>query len=296
MKPPLQKSPISQEHAFVIKHLKEAHFDHNWHFHSEYQVFIVLNGTGTKFIGDHVSPFTPGEVVITGPNLPHLWRSDHDYFESKGMMTEGIVIYFHENFLGSEFLQKTEMHRIRQLLARASRGLEILGSTRDMVRKMMFQLLEEKDFDSVLMLLQLLNVVSSTNEYRLLSSQGYANNLRDMDTERMNRVHEFVMKRFREKITLDEAAAQANMSPTSFSRYFKNHANKTFSHFLTEIRIGYSCKLLQKSEAAISEVCYASGFNTLSNFNRQFKSVTKYTPLEYKKLFLTESTEYTERI
>ena len=285
MKPPLQKSPIPQEHAFVIRHLRETHFDPNLHFHSEYQVFIVLKGTGTKFIGDHVSPFKPGEVVVTGPNLPHLWRNDHEYFEAKGMMTEGIVIYFHENFMGNEFLQKTEMHRIKQLLTRASRGIEIQGQTRDHVQRMMFRLLEQKEFESVLMLLELLNVLAATTEYRLLSSQGYSNNLRDTDTERMNRIHEFVMKKFREKITLDEAASHANMSPTSFSRYFKNHANKTFSHFLTEIRIGYSCKLLQEGDNAISEVGYASGFNTLSNFNRQFKSLTNYTPLEYKKIY-----------
>jgi AraC-like DNA-binding protein len=288
VKPPLQKSPISQEHAFVIKHLRETHFDPNWHFHSEYQVFIVLKGTGTKFIGDHVSPFKPGELVVTGPNLPHLWRSDHEYFESKDLMTEGIVIYFNENFLGSEFLQKTEMHRIKQFFTRASRGIEIQGKSRETVQKLMFGLMEQKEFESVLSLLQLLNLLASTTDYRLLSSQGYSNNLRDTDTERMNRVHEFVMKKFREKITLDEAAAEANMSPTSFSRYFKSHANKTFSHFLTEIRIGYSCKLLQESDSAISDVCYASGFNTLSNFNRHFKSVTKYTPLEYKKMYSTQ--------
>jgi AraC-like DNA-binding protein/quercetin dioxygenase-like cupin family protein len=283
VKPPLQKSPIPQEHAFVLRHLKEPHFDANWHFHSEYQIFVVLHGTGTRFIGDHVCPFKPGEVVVTGPNLPHLWRSDHEYFESRGLMTEGIVIYFHENFFGSEFLNKTEMHRIRQLLTRASRGIEIHGATRELVRQMMFQMREEKNFESVLTLLHLLNVISNTNEYKLLSSKGYSNTLKESDTERMNRVHEYVMKKFKEKITLDEAASQANMSPTSFSRYFKNHANKTFSHFLSEIRIGYSCKLLQESEATISEICYASGYNTLSNFNRQFKSVTNYTPMEYKK-------------
>lgn len=284
MKPPLQKSPIPQEHAFVIRHLK-GNFDPNWHSHSEYQIFIVLKGTGTRFIGDHVKPFKPGEIVLTGPNLPHLWRSDHDYFEAKGMTTEGIVIYFHENFLGSEFLQKTEMHRIRQLLMRAARGIEFTGATRETVARMMSKLIEQKDFESVLALLQLLNVLSHSSEYKLLSTKGYSNTLKASDTERMNRVHEFVMKKFREKITLDEAASHANMSPTSFSRYFKNHANKTFSHFLAEIRIGYSCKLLQESEAAISDVCYASGFNTLSNFNRQFKSLTNYTPLEYKKIY-----------
>ncbi len=289
MRPPLQKSPISPDHAFVIRHLKENHFDANWHFHSEYQIFTVLKGTGTRFVGDHVSPFKPGETIMTGPNLPHLWRNDHEYFENKGKETEGIVIYFHENFLGNEFLQKTEMHRIRQLLMRASRGIEILGHTRQRINQLMQRLPELKDFEGVLGLLQILHMLSQTQEFSLLSSKEYANTLREGDTERMNRVHEYVMKRFRDKISLTEAASQANMSPTSFSRYFKNHANKTFSHFLAEIRIGYSCKLLQETEASVSEVCYASGFNTLSNFNRQFKSITRYTPLEYKKIYLKQN-------
>jgi AraC-like DNA-binding protein len=285
MKPPLQKSPIPKEHAFVIKRLKETHFDSNWHFHSEFQIFTVLKGTGTRFVGDHVSPFKPGELVVTGPNLPHLWRNDHEYFESKGLTAEGIVIYFHENFLGGEFLHRQEMHRIKQLLSRAARGIEIFGQARDAALKLIFQLMVQKDFEGVMTLLQLLNLLSQTAEYKLLSSNGYSNTMKQGDTERMNRVHEYVLKKFREKITLDEAASQANMSPTSFSRYFKSHANKTFSHFLTEIRIGYSCKLLQESEAPISEVCFASGFNTLSNFNRQFKAVTNYTPLEYKRIY-----------
>lgn len=273
----------------MIRHLKENHFDANWHFHPEYQIFTVLKGTGTRFVGDHVSPFKPGEVIITGPNLPHLWRSDHEYFDNKEMDAEGIVIYFQENFLGDDFLQKSEMHRIRQLLAKAGRGMEIVGHTRTRVVEMMSELTELKEFDAVLGLLQLLHVLSQSQEFSLLSSSGYSNTLRESDTDRMNRVHEFVMKKFREKISLTEAASHANMSPTSFSRYFKNHANKTFSHFLAEIRIGYSCKLLQETEASVSEVCYASGFNTLSNFNRQFKSVTHYTPLEYKKIYFKQT-------
>ena len=101
----------------------------------------------------------------------------------------------------------------------------------------------------------------------------------------MNSVHAYVMKNFREKITLDSVAAIANMSPTSFSRYFKIHANKTFSDFLTEIRIGYSCKLLIGQKINISQVCYDSGFNTLSNFNRQFKAFTHYNPVEYRRKY-----------
>src|SRR5688572_19641468 len=124
----LQKSPISVDRAFEYKYLQAPHFDPNWHFHSEYQLFIVLKGTGTRFIGDHVHAFKPGDLVLTGPNLPHLWRSDLEYFEgNKELWTEGIVIYFPEDFFGNLFLQKMEMYHIRQLLTKASRGISFRG-------------------------------------------------------------------------------------------------------------------------------------------------------------------------
>ena len=286
MKAPLQKSRISPDRSFEVKFLKAPHFDPNWHFHSEYQLFIVLRGTGTRFIGDHVTPFTPGDLVFTGPNLPHLWQSGHEYFEgNKAVWTEGIVVYFHEDFPGRELLQKKESYRLRQLFARSQQGIRFIGKTQQKAARMLEGLLQAKDFDGVLALLQLLHFLAASGEYKLLSSAGYTNLLKASDTERMNKVHAYVMKNFREKITLDDVAAIANMTPTSFSRYFKTHANKTFSDFLSEIRIGHSCKLLLEENKDIAQICYESGFQTLSNFNRQFKSVTAYSPLAYRKKY-----------
>ena len=287
MKPALQKSPISENQAFEVKYLKESHFDPNWHFHSEYQLFTVIKGTGTRFVGDHVSPFKKNDLVFTGPNLPHLWQSDPEYFNSdKEFWTEGIVIYFHENFIGHDFLHKNETYKIKQLFLKAQRGMEITGQTAEEAQAFMRELLVLEDFERMLTLLKLLHLLSNASEYTLLANEGYSNLLKETETGRMNNVHAYVMKNFREKITLDEVAAIANMSPTSFSRYFKMHANKTFSDFLTEIRIGYSCKLLVEKKISIAEACYESGFNTLSNFNRQFKEVTHHSPLEYRKKYL----------
>jgi AraC-like DNA-binding protein len=286
MKPALQKSPISENHAFEVRYLTAPHFDPNWHFHSEYQLFIVMKGTGTRFIGDHVSPFKKGDLVFTGPNLPHLWQSDHEYFNGdKELMTEGIVIYFPENFLGNDFLYKNEMYKIKQLFLKAQRGLDIFGTTAEKAIDLILDSLKVEDFDRILTLLNLLNLLANSSEYKLLASEGYSNSLTETETDRMNRVHAYVMRNFREKITLDSVAAIANMSPTSFSRYFKTHANKTFSDFLTEIRIGYSCKLLIGQKINISQVCYDSGFNTVSNFNRQFKAFTHYNPIEYRRKY-----------
>lgn len=282
----LQKSPISPDRAFECHYLKAPHFDPNWHFHSEYQLFIVLSGSGTRFIGDHVEPFKSGDLVLTGPNLPHLWRSDPEYFEGdKARWTEGIVIYFPEDFFGNQFLQKLEMVQVRQLLTRAESGISFRGKTADMIRRMMVALLEARDFDSILRMLNILQVLAQSDEFQVLANPGYSNSLKESDTERMNKVHAYVMKNFREKITLEEVAALASMTPSSFSRYFKTHANKTFSEFLTSIRIGYSCKLLLEKKMKISQACYDSGFNTLSNFNRQFKTFTHCSPLAYRNRY-----------
>lgn len=286
MKPALQKSPISENHAFEAKHLVAPHFDPNWHFHPEYQIFLVLKGTGTRFIGDHVTPFKKGDLVFTGPNLPHLWQSDHEYFmENHELMTEGIVIYFPENFLGKDLLQKNEMYKVKQLFQVAQRGMEFFGETQQRVSELMHRVMHVADFEQILMLLNLLNIISNSSEYKLLATEGYSNSMKETETDRMNRVHAYVMKNFREKITLDDVAAIANMSPSAFSRYFKVHANKTFSDFLTEIRVGHSCKLLTSQTINVSQVCYDSGFSTLSNFNRQFKAITHYSPLEYRKKY-----------
>jgi AraC-like DNA-binding protein len=283
---PVQKTPISENDAFEVKYLTAPHFDPNWHFHSEYQLFLVKKGTGTRFIGDHVSPFKSGDLVFTGPNLPHLWQSDLEYFNGdQEYITEGIVIYFPENFLGKDFMNLKEMYKIKHLFQKAQRGMVIYGHTSDQAITILEGLLDVEDFDRILILLNLLNLLANSSEYKLLASEGYTNSLKETETDRMNRVHAYVMKNFREKISLNEVAAIANMSPSSFSRYFKIHANKTFSDFLAEIRIGYSCKLLISQKMDIAQVCYDSGFNTLSNFNRQFKALTHYNPLEYRKKY-----------
>jgi len=224
--------------------------------------------------------------VFTGPNLPHLWQSDHAYFENNSSLNAaGIVIYFPENFLGKDFLYKNELYKVKQLLQDAQRGMEISGETYLQVSNMMRAILNLKDFDRILTLLNLLNVIANSTDHKLLATEGYFNSMKEAQRDRMSRVHTYVMKNFREKINLEDVAAIANMSPSSFSRYFKNHANKTFSDFLIEIRVGHSCKLLTNQKINISQVCYDSGFSTASNFNRQFKKITHYSPLEYRRKY-----------
>ncbi len=286
----IQKSSIPKSNIFVIKELNALHFDPDWHFHPEYQLFVVLEGKGTRFIGDSIKPFKEGDMVFMGPNLPHIWRSDHAYFaKNKLLRTRGIVIYLQENFLGGPIDQIEEMAKIHYLFQRSSRGLEVKGITNKQVTKMIISLTTLKGVESIIQLLKILDTLAKSKDCLPIAHAGYVNLYKENEKDRMNKVIAYVMKNFKNKISLNEVADLANMTHTSFSRYFRSRVNKSFSKFLCEVRIDHACKLLHEDEKSIIQVSFESGFNTLSNFNKQFKDLKGQTPLMYKK-------EYTKQL
>lgn len=286
MKPLLEKSIESLNQSFLVKKLQEPFFDPNWHFHPHYQLFTVIKGTGTRFIGDDIRHFEEGDTVFLGPNMPHLWRSDRNYFEKESQLqTEGIVVYFKEDFLGNDFFEKPEMFDIKSFLKNSERGLDLKGTLGAEMVSDLKELLGLTGFEGISKLLNILHKLSVTNDYQYISSSNYTNTHKISETERMRIVHEYVLKHFKENINLSTVASLSNMTEAAFCRYFKSRTNKTFSDFVKEIRIGNACKILQDENKSISQTCYESGYNTVSNFNNQFKSLKGVSPLQYQKLY-----------
>ena len=325
MKQPLRKDLEPVAASFIVKEQVEPHFDPNWHFHPHYQLFLVVEGTGTRFIGDSIKPFGPGDLVFLGPNLPHLWRSDQAYFikpcptlstepglvdacpqtnpadTTQPLMTRGIVVYFSGAFLGEHFFEKQEMAALRHLFDQARQGLEWTGATRDQTEARLKELVAQPvGFGRILKLLTLLNDLSHSTDYRILTSPGYTNTMKSADPaeagnevnerperayRRMQLVHDYVLSHFTDDLSLDAIADMAGMTAPAFCRYFKAHANKTFSCFVSEVRIGHACKLLMNGTMSITQISFDSGFRTLSNFNRQFKDITGQTPSRYVKTY-----------
>ena len=286
MKPLLEKSIESLNQSFLVKKLQEPFFDPNWHFHPHYQLFTVIKGTGTRFIGDDIRHFEEGDTVFLGPNMPHLWRSDRNYFEKESLLkTEGIVVYFKEDFLGNDFFEKPEMFDIKSFLKNSERGLDLTGTLGTEMVRDLNELLGLTGFEGISKLLNILHKLSVTNDYQYISSSNYTNTHKISETERMRIVHEYVLKHFKENINLSTVASLSNMTEAAFCRYFKSRTNKTFSDFVKEIRIGNACKILQDENKSISQTCYESGYNTVSNFNNQFKSLKGVSPLQYQKLY-----------
>ncbi|MDX2069008.1 MAG: AraC family transcriptional regulator [Haliscomenobacter sp.] len=291
MKPLLKKSLESLNQSYITRNLKEPYFDPNWHFHPHYQLFTVIEGTGTRLIGDDIRHFEAGDTVFLAPNMPHLWRSDRAYFErDSGLQTQGIVVYFTEDFLGKDFFEKPEMYAIKNLFASSERGLDLTHSY-DLKATLVEDLMELNalnGFEGILKLLSILQKLSTCTDYQFIASVNYENTHKISETERMRQVHEYVLKHYKEKISLSEVATLANMSEAAFCRYFKTRTNKTFSDFVREIRIGHACKLLLAGKMSIAQVSYESGFNTVSNFNSQFKAMKGQSPKQYQKMYVGE--------
>lgn len=284
MKQAFHKTGIPPTQMFVVKRLQEKHFDPLWHSHPEYQLFLVLKGSGTRFIGDNIKRFESGELIFTGPHLPHLWRCDDAYFSRKsGVQTDGIVVYLNEKFLGDQMQEKEELIALRKLFSRSARGLEFYGKSKEQVANMLLALSNLQGIPSLIKLLEILHVLATTKQYHFISSVVYQDVVKEQETDRINLVYEYVMNNFRQKIRLQEVASLVHMTPTSFSRYFTMKNNRPFSSFISEIRIKYACKLIAETEFTMEHICYESGFNTLSNFNRQFKEIVGKQPTIYKK-------------
>lgn len=285
MKPVLEYLPRNARESFVVKFFDYDYYPTPWHYHPEFEIVLVTESTGKRFIGDQIGNFRPGDLAFIGPNLPHLYRNDRKYYQSgSGLRAQSIVVHFLMDSLGNDFLQLPESADLRELFERSGRGLDIFGQTNMRVQAMLFELLKLDGLPRWMKLLEILHVLAETDEYKTISHHAIKGQ-HEKDNDRLNKVLELVMQSFHQEIRMEDVARTVKMSPPSFSRYFKLRTRKTFSDFVSEIRLGHAAKLLQEENSSVAEICFASGFNNLSNFNRQFKRYYKMNPLRFRRQF-----------
>lgn len=285
MKPVLEKLPKNSTESFVVKFFDYKYYPTPWHFHPEYEIVLVTESTGKRFIGDNISNFGPGNLTLIGPNLPHLYRNDAAYYRpASKLKAKSIVVHFLDNSFGNNFLSLPETKKIRQLLERSEKGLDIGGATNKTVSDKLHELIQLKDFSRYLKLLEILHVLSESRNCKFISG-GTITGINEKESERMDNVLKFVMKNFGNDITLSDAAKVANMAENSFSRFFKQRTRKTFTNYVNELRLNHAARLLIENNKTIVDVCYECGFNNLSNFHRHFKMMHQVSPLNYRKTY-----------
>jgi len=286
MRPQLHKLPLSPDSSFIYINWECNYFDKAWHFHKEYELVLIDKTKGTRFIGDKVSFIKENDLMLIGPNVPHLYRNTEEYYQNKGLVAKSSFIHFTDDFLGNCFFDLPEMKLVRRLLDRSVLGLEIQGKANRYVKSKLQEMESVSPANRLIKLMEILVYLSTSKELEpILSRTFIANNT--SDTDKIDTVFQFILKNFKNEIYIEEIADMLNMSAASFSRYFKHHTRKTFSNYVTEIRISHACRLLMEGNYSISEICYKSGFENLSNFYRHFKKHTGLIPKDYKGRFLS---------
>ena len=274
------KIPHGGETSIKVDHDVMPHFYDTYHTHEELQIMLVIKGNGSAYIGDKILHFEEGDIYLLGQNLPHVFK-DKLIDEDKGI--ESISIFFLKDFMGKGFLELPESRLLGALLEESKRGIQIQGQLQKKVTENIWKISNSDGLNRLLILIDTLELVAQSENLSFISSPGYHKPKRLVDGQKINDVFDFMLANYSREIKLEEIAETANMSATAFCRYFKHHTRKTYSRFLNEIRVGEACKMLVEDKLSISNICFGSGFNNISNFNRQFKKITGNTPSKYQK-------------
>jgi hypothetical protein len=251
-----------------------------WHYHPEIELIFLYKGSGKRQIGSNISYFTDGDLILIGSNLPHCGMTNEN---TKNEYE--VVIQFSMDFLGSQFWKAPEMIRISSLLEKAKSGIVYGEEVKKALKSKIDALTEASSLNKLMILVEILDELSQTQDYKILNASKYYLQTQKEDNDRISVIFNYVKDHFKEQITLETVAELSNMTVPSFCRYFKKITNKTFTQFVNEYRITHSLKLLAEQPMSITEVCFDSGFNNFSYFNKTFKEHTQKSPSQYRKEF-----------
>lgn len=276
------KIPKTGQSSFHIQVDEEPYFYDTLHQHPEIQLTLIAQSSGSLIHGDYLGTFGPGDIFLIGPNVPHVFRNDKRFYEEHTPgAARALTLFFDLHTFGKPFLELPEARSLADFMQLAKQGMRVKPEAGEPIADLIRQVFQCMGMDRLILLLQILNLLSDPARYDLLTSSLQTKRMNEVEGKRLNDIFNFTMKEYGRAIRLEEVASLAHMSPSAFCRYFKQHTRKTYLDFLNEYRISQACRLLLETDKPISQVCYESGFNNLSNFNRKFKQLKQKTPREF---------------
>lgn len=287
MKPILRKAIPEVESSFVVRKDVGPKMKNNWHYHAECELLCIKRSTGIWLIGDYKGNFQSGDIILLGSGTPHSYRHEDKYIrEEESEQGEALVTLFSPEIFGESFLNLPESKEIKNLLELSKRGLKMTGTVRENIGKIMEEIQEAEKGRKLISLLNILQLITEKQDYEILASEGYLCQAEKVNNDRLNVIIEYTYYNYHKQITIEEVASLVNMTIHSFCRFFKEKTKKTYIQFLMEIRIGQACKLLIEDDLHSAEVGYTCGYNSVSHFNHQFKTIKNTSPLAFKKSYL----------
>ncbi|WP_462319359.1 helix-turn-helix domain-containing protein [Marinilabilia sp.] len=283
-------TPLQEDDCFLVFDRKRKLFNFPVHFHPEYELNFIANADGARrVVGDHMEEIDDLELVMVGPNLYHGWEN---YKNSGSVLLHEVTLQFPGDLFQNQLLQKNILKPIRELLHNSNRGILFSKETSLMAAERLIHMSKKRSFDSYIEFQSLLYDLAISRDQRLLTNISFQKNNDFYNSDKIEKIYNFVRDNYTQRIKLEDAANLLNMSIVSFSRLIKQRTGKSFVDFVNEVRLGYATRMLIETTKSVSEICYECGFNNISNFNRTFKKKQNCTPSEFRTNFNGERNVY----
>ncbi|MEM6317599.1 MAG: AraC family transcriptional regulator [Bacteroidota bacterium] len=276
MKPILEPILVGQRQSIQAFCYQKRQFETPWHFHPQHELTYIKASNGTKFIGDYVGAYEPGELVLLRSNLPHCWKTHQTSAEAAA----SYVVQWNQGI----FAKIPELSLLFQLLKTASKGLIFdKKNVADLIPRIQ-RLHQLEGSNLYVQLLELLLQLTDC-PFKTLSTSSFKKDLPNTYNSRMTKIHDFVEVHFNEKIYLKQLADLVNMTEPSFARFFKKMMGRSFFVFLNEYRINRVSQLLVDTDKSVTEIAFSCGYESLPFFHKQFNKFKKVSPSKYRKQF-----------
>jgi AraC-like DNA-binding protein len=254
-----------------------------WHFHPEYEIHYVVATTGHYFVGDFIGEFEPGNLVLTGPNLPHNWISDVPAGTRVPLRCR--VVQFSEQFIADATKAFPELTACAEVLELSRRGALFSRATAETVSPFLAELMDAQGVRRIALFMSILASLSRAADVRPLTSASYLPDPSGFMSSGINEALAYINCHLTEPFSESDLASIAGRSPSAFSRSFRRHTGMALVQYVNRLRINLACQLLMsEAELPITEICYAAGYNNVSNFNRQFLAQKGMPPSRFREL------------
>lgn len=282
MKPLLEKvrPPEGASWAWLDRRLDDG-IPFQWHHHPEYELTLTLNSRGQRFIGDAIGEYDDGDLVLIGPNLPHTWSSRERI--DAAAPHRALVMWFHPDWAGPLVDLLTELRPVGDMLERARRGLQFTPEAAQTARPLIEALFTRPAEDRLSGLLDVLRLLARDDALPLASPRH--GQLPAGSRARIDRLLDYIHLHYAEGISMLDLCEIAALSASGVHRLFRRHTQQTVSDYVTRLRIGEACALLSATGRPIAHVASDVGYNSLANFNRQFRALKGMTPREFRGRF-----------
>ena len=275
--------PVPHDHSIIVQEEVLPHFYTYLHRHAETQITWIQKGEGTLLAGNNMHVFREGEIYMIGANLPHLFKSDPAYFlPDSDKEVHAVTVFFNPLGKLSALFNLPEMKTVKAFIAQNPSGFKVPDNMYADLASRLSTIQRVNGAEQLYSFIELLNILSTANNLQPLSSGSYAFSMTDPEGMRIASVYNYIMQNYSSPLTLEDVAMQAHLTPTAFCRYFKKHTRHTLVNFINKVRVNEACKMLVNGSAkSIATIAYSCGFNSITNFNYVFKSITGVSPRDY---------------